>query len=459
MKLLTKLISATIWLALLTSNSIAADIGVDCEAINQDFTSIEKLIDSGEFRFVNKVKNADLPKFSFSADRPFSEYLNYTRTLINLKNPRANQPCFNQTETYKQLALINNWPEMPDIRNLLAPFELAQKDKSTGILLIHGLSDSPYHLHDLAWYFYNQGFSVRTLLLPGHATAPSDLIDVTYKQWQQAADYGINQMLKDYDQVYLGGFSTGGALIFNHLMQQETADIKIKGILLWSPASKIFSEMAWALKYINWVPFLDWLDKEADADFAKYESFPVNAGAQVHELMKQINGENDSAIRYMQNIPLFVVASEVDQTISTSATLKLMAEWHNPDERPNTTYDTLVYYGQPATVKAALPKTVKQIIPVCKGGEVCDSVLNVAHTGTTNAPTNPHYGVNSLYRNCSHYIANMELYKQCKQRSDVIVGEKTEDNLNLDEPLQRVTYNPYFAEMLESITEFLQVTR
>ncbi len=45
-------------------------------------------------------------------------------------------------------------------------------------------------------------------------------------------------------------------------------------------------------------PFVNWVDKDADIDFAKYESFPFNAGAQVHALMSEVTDafENDALL-------------------------------------------------------------------------------------------------------------------------------------------------------------------
>jgi pimeloyl-ACP methyl ester carboxylesterase len=45
--------------------------------------------------------------------------------------------------------------------------------KTKGILLVHGLGDSPGTFVDLAQEFAARGFLVRTVLLPGHGTRPA----------------------------------------------------------------------------------------------------------------------------------------------------------------------------------------------------------------------------------------------------------------------------------------------
>ena len=73
----------------------------------------------------------------------------------------------------------------PDLLNKTvdgnSPYELEPKGDNTagkqkrwrrGILLIHGLSDSPYCMRHLAKCFQRNGFRVKAILLPGHGTQP-----------------------------------------------------------------------------------------------------------------------------------------------------------------------------------------------------------------------------------------------------------------------------------------------
>ncbi len=101
---------------------------------------------------------------------------------------------------------------------------------------------------------------------------------------------------------------------------------------------------------------------------------------------------------------------------------------------------------------------MKVIVPECSAESLCSEIFDVAHIATTNSPTNPHYGVEGVYRNCGHYINEPARYQACKNNKQVIKGEVTEANLNHDLPMQRLTYNPYYLEMLDEITKFLKVT-
>ncbi|MPW29897.1 alpha/beta fold hydrolase [Agarivorans sp. B2Z047] len=433
----------------ISSLSMAQDFTENCVNINSQQQLIEQYIEQAPYRQALPSKTAT---FSYSQDQSYQAYLDYAQNLIAQRNPRAMMSCPLSSQSYQLLAKQQQWLGMPKVVQLIAPFELSHTDNNKAVLLIHGLTDSPYHFHDLAWHFYQQGYDVRTLLLPGHGTAPSDLVNVTYKQWQQAADYAIERTAKDYQQVYLGGFSTGGALILNHLLEQPDNKPAIKGVMLWSPASQASSGVAWMAKYVSWLS--TWLDKEGDIDFAKYESFPYNAGAQVHGLMKRMNKRLAKADT-LPDIPLLVVASEHDQTISTAATLELLSQWQSKQTGAAKSANHLVYYGEQSSIPEALNSQVMIEFPSCTTAS-CSAVKDVAHTATINAPSNPHYGENGHYRNCSHYLADLPSYQQCKQSKSVVKGEKTEQNLAQTPHLQRLSYNPYYQQMLRSIEQFMQ---
>lgn len=449
-------------ISLLSAFSSQAANSPDCLNIQDDYVA---LIEAGKYRYTKSINNesnskADntLTEVDFSTLKNYQEYLVAANQVIENKNPKADMPCPIVTDTYLQLAKKNNWEKMPKVSQLVAPYELSQVNRKKGILLIHGLTDSPYSFHDISQFFYQQGFNVRTLLMPGHGTAPSDLLDVQYSEWQVAAKFAIEQTLKDYDEVYLGGLSTGGALIFNYLMEQDSVDKKLKGLFMWSPASKAKNDLAWLAKYVDYIPFVDWIDLDADIDFAKYESFPYNAGAQVDGIMSLVVGESVRPDRKLQEIPIFVVASEHDQTIDTKHTLELVQEWQLASSAEQMKKSVLIYYGNESELPTKLSGVMNLIVPECSPQSLCNDIFDVSHIATTHSPANPHYGVNGKYRNCGHYVTDAARHEACKQNNQVIKGEVTLENLARDFPLQRLTYNPYYDEMLIEMLTFLEAT-
>lgn len=444
--------------AVLSASAFSANVfatkassSLNCVTINNDLAQIEKFKQAGTYRFTKG--GVQRINFDFASNKPFQDYLAAARAHINAQNPKANMPCPISTPTSKRL-----YADKPlQVVDLIAPFELKADNEKAAVLLIHGLTDSPYLFHDLANSFVEQGISVRTLLLPGHGTAAEALVDIDQADWREAASYAIKSMLNDFDNVYLGGFSTGGALVVDYLNRNTLSEIeqqKLKGVMLWSPASEAKAGMAWAAKYVSW--FSDYLDEAADIDFAKYESFPANAGAQVHALMKRIEPQK---LKGLRNTPFFVVASEVDQTINTEATVNILARWHAQNGAAQA-QDKLVYYyaNKVADQLNALPSSLKTVTTFsCEGQVYCKRVLDIAHTSPTNVPSNPHYGWQGSYRNCEH-LTGTDLFASCKTTSSPTLGELTEENLQATPNLQRLTFNPYYEQMLEQMQGFIAST-
>jgi predicted alpha/beta-fold hydrolase len=83
------------------------------------------------------------------------------------------------------------------------------------VLMLHGLSDSPYSLRALALQLNQQGCWVEGLRLPGHGTAPSGLTTVTWEDWAAAVRLAVRDLRQRVGPdvpVYITGYSTGAAL-------------------------------------------------------------------------------------------------------------------------------------------------------------------------------------------------------------------------------------------------------
>ena len=63
-------------------------------------------------------------------------------------------------------------------------FTLPKENPGAAVLLLHGMSDSPYSLRNLGQRLNAAGAYVLGLRVPGHGTAPSGLVEVT---WQDMA--------------------------------------------------------------------------------------------------------------------------------------------------------------------------------------------------------------------------------------------------------------------------------
>lgn len=436
---------------LITTVTLSAQAeGQTCLEQLTDTQLIMQSKEQGLFRFEN---DTPAPSFNFASNRPFSEYLKFAYQHIAIKNPRSKLPCPIITDTYKLLVRQGARPADATVNDLIAPFELQQSNNQKAVLLIHGLTDSPFTYHDLAAFYYKQGYTVRTLLLPGHGTAADALSSISAKKWQQATQYAIKQTVEDFDQVLLGGYSTGTALIIDYITSKPV-NPKLSGVMLFSPASEPHNKNGWLAKWIDYIPFIDWIDEDADIDFAKYESFPFNAAAAADEAMAAVSQASIQK-RTIPNLAIFSAFSEADTTIDNQATLQLLNTLHDPKKRPANKLDRLIFYGNKAAIPTDFAKGYIVINPQCNK-ELCKNIFNISHIAIPNAPDNPHYGVSAHYRNCGSYLNDDILYKQCKSNPDPNMGERTAHNLAKYAPLQRLTFNPYFNELTEQMAIFIK---
>ena len=70
-------------------------------------------------------------------------------------------------------------------------FELSAEKPVGGVLLLHGMSDSPYSLRALGEAFNQRSYWVIGLRLPGHGTAPSGLTTSSWEDMAAAAELAV----------------------------------------------------------------------------------------------------------------------------------------------------------------------------------------------------------------------------------------------------------------------------
>ncbi len=324
-----------------------------------------------------------------------------------------------------------------------APFELFpsvgfQKGKDKlyrrGVLLTHGLSDSPYHMRHLANFFQRSGFRVMVVLLPGHGTQPGDLLEIRWQEWAKVVSYGADCLAAEVDELYLAGYSAGGALSVLQAFQDE----RVRALFLFSPAFEITSRAAWANlhKLYSWLtPRSAWLSVNADHDLYKYESFCKNAAAQMYRLTR-------TSPQQTLAIPVFAVASADDATVHSAATLRFMQRARHPGSK-------LVWYATERVVQNNI-EWVNSALPEKR-------ILSSSHTAIVLPPEDAHYGVSGGYANCLHYLPHdPQSYAACMaQAHEVWHGEVHAQNLKQG-LVRRLMYNPHYAAMEDSLRHFIE---
>lgn len=362
----------------------------------------------------------------------FSEYIQSTRDMI------ARARCEPADAGLAQLIEGNS------------PFELypeANPGKEhpyrRGILLVHGLSDSPYFMRHLASVFCESGFRVMAVLLPGHGTRPGDLLDISWQEWLKTVEFGIGQLAREVDEVYLGGYSAGGALS----VYQSGRDARVRGLFLFAPALKISSRAAFAVfhKSYSWLmPAAKWLAIKPDQDRYKYESFPKNAAAQMYALTRQVQRQ---IAKTRLRVPVFAVASQDDATVSTPAIVQFMRDLQHDSGK-------LVYlYSEPEKLPAGLPDGWLESLDARRPEQ---GIVSSAHTAIVLPPEDGYYGEHGIYSNCLHYYPDaISRYEACRHPGAAVKQGEITDHLLQSGLMRRLMFNPGFPAMEAAIRRFI----
>lgn len=107
------------------------------------------------------------------------------------------------------------------------------------VVLVHGLTDSPYAMLAIANYFYQiLGYDVYLPLLQCHGLRdPKAMAGVSCQEWKKNVQFAVDAAVNSGARVSIGGLSTGGALGFN----LAARDARIKGELyLFSAAFSLY---------------------------------------------------------------------------------------------------------------------------------------------------------------------------------------------------------------------------
>ncbi len=330
-----------------------------------------------------------------------------------------------------------------------SPFEIKPPVGATrhknGVLLIHGLFDSPFSMRDMADYFANKGFLVRSILLPGHGTVPGDLLNIKYQDWVKASTYGLASLRDEVENIYIAGVSTGAALAIYHALKETN----LAGIVLFTPAIKIKSPFA---QFTNWhhalswaIPRCRWFKVGKDTDYSRYQTYALNAAWQVLQLLKEIRRMQQSLCL---TIPQFVVMSDDDEVVCPQATLDYFELQTHPHTR-------LIRYSKD---KAAHDQYSELDNVIMRNSHFPEQrVLDFSHIAIPFSPRNPHYGREGDFKDFQHYEHSLARWFKPKHNGEPYAGALSPMNLK-QYYLQRLTYNPDYHAMVSSLDQFIDTT-
>jgi esterase/lipase len=305
---------------------------------------------------------------------------------------------------------------------------------------VHGLLDSPFTFREIANYLQKHDIVCKSILLPGHGTKPEDLLSISYQEWIEALHYGVENLRKEVENLFIVGYSTGATLsIF-----QALKDNLIAGIILLSPAVQIKIPMFIINAYAYFKTKLHcryskWINKVKEIDYAKYRSIPFNAVKQVETLTQIIKNIRQ---HHTINCPLFMCLSYEDETTSSGEAINFFSSYNHQQSK-------LVLYSkinQHYPDKRIMTRTTHY--PHLQ-------VSQFSHISIPFSLHNPHYGLHGDFLHASR-MGNKNFLYGAYDLGNINVYDLLYKLKLINKQWRGLTYNPDFSFMMEEIIQFIK---
>ena len=248
-------------------------------------------------------------------------------------------------------------------------FELPVANPIGGVLLLHGMSDSPYSLKAIGESLQQRGYYVVGMRMPGHGTAPSGLVYVHWQDMAAALDLGMAHLKAQVPgrPIHLIGYSTGASLALDYSLRviEGTASPRPASLVFISPAVGItaaagLAKIPKALAKIPGLKKLSYTAIDPEFDPYKYNSFTANAGDQVNKVTGSVSSRlGKIGVEALREglPPILAFQSTVDATVVTQALVDKLLKRLDPGPHELVLFD-INRFGAVYTLLVADPAPV-----------------------------------------------------------------------------------------------------
>ena len=205
------------------------------------------------------------------------------------------------------------------------------------VVLLHGLTDSPYSLRHIARRYVDNDFVAVGIRLPGHGTVPAGLTDARWEDWMAATRLAVREARRRVPApapLHLVGFSNGGALAMKYSLDalDDPALPRADRVVLLTPMIGItrfarFAGLAGLPAVLPPFAKAAWLSVVPEFNPFKYNSFPVNGARQSFRLTDVLQAQLQRIAREARQgalPPVLTFQSVIDYTVSTPAILSAL---------------------------------------------------------------------------------------------------------------------------------------
>ena len=234
------------------------------------------------------------------------------------------------------------WPTNWNLTFVLEPASAPRG----GVLLLHGLTDSPYSLRSIGLALVTDGWRVIGLRLPGHGTAPAGLLRFEPDDLRAATRLAMLDLRRSLGPdlpIDVIGYSNGAALAVDYALDARDDGTlpRPSRLVLVSPAIGItrlaaLGRVRTGLSDLQGFGRAAWQAVEPEIDPFKYQSFPWHAAGVTQRLTSSLTRRiarlaEKGPVRGVPPVLAFV--STVDSTVQAGKVVdalldRLAAEGH-----------------------------------------------------------------------------------------------------------------------------------
>ena len=357
------------------------------------------------------------------------------------------------------------------------------------VVLLHGLTNSPYSQRHIARAYRNRGFVAIVIRLPAHGTVPAALTDVEWEDWMAATRLAVREARRrtaPSAPLHLVGFSNGGALALKYALDaiRDPQLARPDRVVLISPMIGItrfarFAGFAGLPAILPAFAKAAWLGVLPEFNPFKYNSFPVNGARQSYRLTQALQQQ---IARYSRSgelnrlPPVLTFQSVMDFTVSTPAIISAFyarlpangSELVLFDVNRTVKFGLLLRTSADTALARLLPpaaRAYRTTIITNANADSSEEVERITEAGETTEHTRPlgmayPPGLYSLSHVALPFPMNDSLYGLTPESSEFGInlgalaprGERNVLIASLDS-LLRVASNPFFPFMMERIEE------
>ncbi len=205
----------------------------------------------------------------------------------------------------------------PTKKDVGAPTIWFDERNSTGLVFSHGYMAAPAENRQLGEYLFAHGINVYLPRLRGHGTDPEALKHISADDWELDFERAFTAMRQVCDQVFIGGFSTGGLLALLLAAKYDTDGvIAVNSALKLNtlqvsyivPTLNAFNEM---IAHLHAKGIREWIENNSENPTVNYAKHPLASVAQMEKVMTRVD-------RTLEKItePILVLQGDTDPIVN-----------------------------------------------------------------------------------------------------------------------------------------------